>query len=322
MKKITISSLTAALASILGVPVFALEAPADNAPPPPPLAGKEVTALPKIKLSKPATKPAVETAFLGVIHGPVPELLAGHLDLQAGEGAVVLSMPPDSPAARAGLAVDDIITHVAGQSVDTQTGLAQRISDHRPNAGVTLVVIRKGKPTSVEVTLGTRPLKLASSKPKPLDPLDLHDLPDDLAERIRATIGENVKGMKLGVMPDLGQLAELQKMLELPQQLDQQLLGIMGKTILNTECNAAVIRIQDQEGCVERKMNNGSATVTVRDEHQEVMWSGPWNTAEEKAAAPESVAKRIEACGIDQMVAGKGNRFLFQGHAPLGDEEE
>ena len=81
-------SITAAVATLFAGPVFALEAPADDAPPPP-VTSRNDKVLPQIKLRNPQAKASVEAAFLGVTPGAVTEILAEHLGLQPGEGTVV-----------------------------------------------------------------------------------------------------------------------------------------------------------------------------------------------------------------------------------------
>lgn len=85
--------------------------------------------------------------FLGVSTAP-PTL--GEL------GAVIIDVVDDSPAARAGLEVGDVVIHVDGQQVVDPGDLALRIQMFEPGASVTINVLRDDEETTVTATLATR----------------------------------------------------------------------------------------------------------------------------------------------------------------------
>ena len=58
--------------------------------------------------------------------------------------------------------------------------------------------------------------------------------------------------------------------------------------------------------------------VTLRDKDNKVVWSGPWDTDQDKAAAPEDVRKRIEHLHLDTNFHGNGLRLQL-GAPPAGD---
>lgn len=303
MKSKTSRSITAAVATLFAGPVFALEAPADDAPPPPVTSRNDIR-LPQIKLRNPQAKAAVEAAFLGVTLGAVTEILAEHLGLQPGEGTVVTSLSPNGPAAKAGITVNDVITHVADQPVYSQNGLTKCIVAHKPNEVVKISAIHKGKPTIFEVTLGLRPTELACAEPQVLDSLDLDGLPEDLAAQIRGAIAGNLGGMDLDLKAGQGQLS----------QLKQQMARQMGKF----ECgSAATVTMNDTAGSVEVKSQNGSRQITVRDNQNNVTWDGPWNNAQDKAAAPEEIRQRVASLGLDKLTTGKSFNL---GHLNFGQK--
>lgn len=112
------------------------------------------------------------TAWLGVELGPVPDLLAAHLQLQidppAGETAVPFPPPTrgllivnlfrDSPADRAGLERYDVIVKADGEQVSGDVGVFTRhVGDKKPGDSLGLDLIRGGKPMSVTVVLEDRP---------------------------------------------------------------------------------------------------------------------------------------------------------------------
>ncbi len=311
--------LATGLAVFLTTPAFALEAPADNAPPPP--AAADQTAPPEVK---PPAKPREQAAFLGIVSGEVPEILTDHLGLNSGEGVIVRSLVPDGPAARAGVAVNDVITKVSGKAVGSPAEISCHITDLKPGEKVTLDLIHKGKPLTLDATLGARPADLAvAGEAIPMDGLDLEGLPKELAERVRDAIAGKVGRLELG--EDALQIPQQmdQAMRDAQKQLhdaDQQLQGAQQRLHGNLKLNlgggkiqiqsGATFRMQDPHGSVEMKSKDGSKEITVRDPQGTVTWSGPWDTAQDKAAAPAEIQERVKNLNLDGSVVGGGLRIL------------
>jgi serine protease Do len=68
-------------------------------------------------------------------------------------GGVVTQVEPDSPGAKAGLQIGDVITEVDGKKVNDAGELQVVIGQHKPGTKVNLTVLREGKSMSVPVTL-------------------------------------------------------------------------------------------------------------------------------------------------------------------------
>ena len=307
-------SIATGFAAMLIAPAFALEAPEDDAPPPPLPVEKE-GALPEIKLPAAPPKAQIETAFLGVVSSEVPEMLADHLGLNPGEGVIVRSLVPDGPAAKSGVAVNDVIQKVAGQPIGNSMEIAKEISGHKPGESVSLELIHKGKPAKLDVTLGVKPAEIADLQPHALDPLDLEGLPKELAARVRDAIAGNLGGFELGEEP--AQVPP--RMEQAMRELQLRMQGVMGKAgiVLPDDDAAGKIQVQggatikqmDQQGSVEVKAKAGAKEVTVRDQQGNVTWSGPWDTAQDKAAAPADIRQRVDSLNIDNSFQGAGLRL-------------
>lgn len=72
-------------------------------------------------------------------------------------GVVVRNVLSDSPAAGAGLRPDDILVEVAGEQIDTSTGLMDHVALVAPGAVVTLRFWRRGEFMTSDVAVGRRP---------------------------------------------------------------------------------------------------------------------------------------------------------------------
>ncbi len=310
MKTHKLPFVTVAFAT-LAIPAFALEAPEDDAPPPAVAAQKDTTP-PEIKLqAEDMPAPKAQTAFLGVVSGDVPEMLAGHLDLKPGEGVLVRSLVPDGPAAQSGISTNDVILRVAGREIGSAKAISEEITNHQPGDTVTIDLIHKGKQAKLDVTLGIKPAAIAALEPQQLDPRNLDGLPKELADRIRQAIEGNLGGMDLKLGDEGLQIEDAIR------DMKKRMEGAMGKNFLPPEAandqpqiqGAATVRIKDQQGSVEVKSKDGGKEVTIRDHQENITWSGPWDTAQDRAAAPEDVRQRVQSLNLDTNFNGGGLRL-------------
>ncbi len=83
--------------------------------------------------------------------------LAENLGLKDANGAFVADVMPKSPAARAGLKVDDVILKYDGKLVADNTELTSMVASTKPGTKVKIVVWRDRKEKEIEVEIGTQP---------------------------------------------------------------------------------------------------------------------------------------------------------------------
>ncbi|MCP3101296.1 trypsin-like peptidase domain-containing protein [Myxococcus sp. K15C18031901] len=100
---------------------------------------------------------SVTRAWLGVGIQDLTRDLAGALKLPVTEGAILTQINPNSPASKAGLKADDVVTAIDGQPVTSGGQFTRTVALKRPGSVSTLTVFREGKKQDVKVTLGTRP---------------------------------------------------------------------------------------------------------------------------------------------------------------------
>jgi Do/DeqQ family serine protease len=100
---------------------------------------------------------AVKRPWLGARLQAVTPEIAETLGLQRPTGALVASVAPGSPAARAGLKLSDLVTAIDGQTIDDPNAFDYRFAT-RPLGGMAVVdVQRAGKPLRLTVALETAP---------------------------------------------------------------------------------------------------------------------------------------------------------------------
>jgi serine protease Do len=103
------------------------------------------------------TRGKVIRGWLGVSIQPVTLELARSFKLNEPRGALVSAVQPGSPAARAALVPGDIILAFAGQPLDDDDELPQRVTRTAPGTPVLLEVWRRGERQQVQAMLGELP---------------------------------------------------------------------------------------------------------------------------------------------------------------------
>jgi len=94
--------------------------------------------------------------WLGVTLSDVDAEKARTLKLPGEYGAVVMEVGEESPAAKAGLAKDDVILEYGGEKVGSATKLRRLVRETPPGRSVALLVSRAGQTRTVTVALGER----------------------------------------------------------------------------------------------------------------------------------------------------------------------
>ncbi len=305
----------AAATGMLVMPLCAIETPADNTPPP----AEAVEHTPTAGSDKaPAADKSIKqnTGYLGIITAEIPDMLTEHLNLKTGEGVIVRSLAPDGPAAKAGVAVNDVITKVAGQAVGSQLDISRQMAAHKPGESIKLDVIHQGKPSNLDVTLGNRPDEVGQAQAAPLEEeLPLDGIPKDMANRIRGAIQGNLGEEQIPMLPNMN---ELKKRMQLQLQGMQKMDGANLPKGIESHSNAT-IRMMDQDGSIEIKsVDNDGKEVTLRDKDNKIIWSGPWDTEQDKAAAPPEVQKKAQMLNLNSSFNGanRGIQLQFGGGIP------
>lgn len=107
----------------------------------------------------------VTRGYLGVETQRLTDSIATGLGLGANtHGALVASVQPDSPAAKAGVKAGDVIQSVGDAAVADPHVLARAVADLKPGEAAKLAVLRDGDKTSLNVTIASLPDDQASAQ--------------------------------------------------------------------------------------------------------------------------------------------------------------
>jgi serine protease Do len=95
----------------------------------------------------------VTRGWLGVMIQNVNQELAESFDIEQASGALVSQILPDSPAAKAGIQVGDIIIRYGDELVEESSELPRMIGVTAVGKTVDLLVVRKGEPLQLKATI-------------------------------------------------------------------------------------------------------------------------------------------------------------------------
>ena len=142
----------------------------------------------------------VSHGYMGLGITDVTPENAKFFDSKDNRGAIVTQVEGNSPAAKAGLQVGDLLTSLDGKEVSDASSLQVAVGQTRPGTTIKLHVMRDGKGTEIPVTLekmGARDKgedETASAETgKPRWGLGLGDLTPDVRQQLRG--GNDLKGV-------------------------------------------------------------------------------------------------------------------------------
>jgi serine protease Do len=141
----------------------------------------------------------VNHGYMGISITDVTPENAKFFDLKDANGALVSQVQPDSPAAKAGLKIGDVITELNGKKIADASELQMQVGMTQPGTTIKLGLIRDGKSINSSVTLQAMDSSdkddheaNASGQGKMHWGLGLSDLTPDLRDQLQAP--SNIKG--------------------------------------------------------------------------------------------------------------------------------
>jgi len=103
------------------------------------------------------TQGKVVRGWLGVQPADMTEQIARQLGLRNVQGVLVVSVVPDSPAAKAGIQAGDVITKWNGRRLDNRVELVLQVGREKVGSQVKVQVIRENRPLELTVKIAERP---------------------------------------------------------------------------------------------------------------------------------------------------------------------
>jgi serine protease Do len=150
----------------------------------------------------------VTWGWLGVAIQNVTPAIAKSLGLDPANptGALVASVTPDSPAAKAGIEQGDVITAAGGREIKSVHDLPRLVAATPVGSKLPLTIMRNGKERTVEASIGEIPQKVASEEREAAPPdsgktgnaLGMELLPLDPQLRRELKVPKDLNGVVVG----------------------------------------------------------------------------------------------------------------------------
>ena len=243
-----------------------------------------------------APKAIQKAAMLGVGGNSVSKTLSLHLGLEGNTGLTIYHIVPGSAAAKAGIVSHDIITKINDTAIGSQADLRAVVLDHKPGDEITVKLIHKGEAVEKKVTLGER-IVAPRGGVRPMQ--GNLGMGNDLLQMLQGMGGDIPEADRKRVEQEMRKrVDELQRQFQngggfqIPRgpKLREGVLQMLGGT------NAT---IKDRDGSVTMKTLNGKTEVIVRDNAGKIVFEGPYETEQDKAAVPDDVADRLKRVDLD-----------------------
>jgi membrane-associated protease RseP (regulator of RpoE activity) len=298
-----------------------LKLAADAAAPEPPTANAEAVADVNVEADAEAeaTSSRKEVSWLGISTVEATEALASQLDLEPGVGLVVTYVAPDSPAAKAGLKKNDLLTRFEDQSLVHPAQLKKLVRVRENGSPVKLEFFRGGKRETISVTLGKRNVEPGQWEQgeralrgtfkelnKQFQQMHLDDTVRDQMRVLRETLG-NIKIDQREVQDDIRRgmdqarvtirdalrnitnsdttLAPLRKVLENLAHTGVVVDDKADVVVRSSGKNTKTMVRSDESGTIVL-FSNPSLHLTAHDKDGKLIFDGPIETIEERAKVP------------------------------------
>lgn len=177
---------------------------------------------------------AVTRGFLGILPTDVDEEAMKIWGLTDESGALVQRVTSNSPAAKAGVQVGDVITGVQGQKIENASKLPLIVSSFKPGTEISIDVIRDGKPSTLKAKLIKLTPEIIAGKPIGSgDDVD-EELPAKVAPTT-ASVSEIIDGVTIQNLTP-----STRERYEVPEKI----MGVI-VTLVNDESRAAAMGIEE-----------------------------------------------------------------------------
>jgi len=189
--------------------------------------------------------------WLGVQIQALSDDMARTYRMKDNKGALISDVTSDSPAEKAGLKADDVVTGVDGRAIEDNGDLSRYISSKSPGTTVNLRVLRGSAEQTIAVTLGTFPEETAdvdegAGRRGQLG-MTLRNLTPDMADRLELPRGS--KGVVVTAV-EAGEAAEE--------------AGLARGDVIVSVNGGAVGSVADFEREIDRARPDGVARLRVR----------------------------------------------------------
>ncbi len=214
---------------------------------------------------------------------PAGPALASQLRLPEGQGLVVTLVEPDSPAARAGLKRHDVLTKIDDQILIDPRQLAVLVRNHHDGEAVAISYVRAGAEARASATLATH-----VPPPRPDFQWMGGDGPNVFfrTERFGSGGADSLPapaGMPAPMLAPLSPGARVKGHAVGPGEDRVMIYRPQANFVYSDDAGEMVVRASEK-----------GRVLTAKNRKGDVIFQGPIDTPEQRAALPEDVRKRLD----------------------------
>lgn len=256
--------------------------------------------------------------LLGVVPGEMPPALKVQMNLDGFSGVLVEDIIPGSPADKAGIKKYDVIIKVGEKPISKPVDMRDAVADADTGDKVIVELLRAMKPHQVELALDQTMAvpDHSSNEVPPLRKMPHDKFIDDAIGAGRMTMPrhicddkeiEEIFDMFSEIMSRTAKFhhpsaagVRIERLRRQMQQLESlsSPSGIHnppgGRVIASSQYSSSIFR-RDSEGSIEIKNDSNSGTrLTVRDLNGNVVFNGPYTTADDKSKVPDQIRARLD----------------------------
>lgn len=259
-------------------------------------------------------------AFLGIYGNPISPLLRNQLGINGNAGLGLEHIARNSPADKAGLKKYDIILGIDGKAIHSQQDIKEHILTKKPGDRIEISYLRQSKADKVAIELDGAPVREEIAQQvypnAPLPQRGVQNLPHGIPPQVLERLNDQHKQLLQQLldknrnfatphgaaanMPRLRDVLDNNFMFEFNgKELDiDKLLGGNGIGQINATMKSSV-RLMDSQGSLKLETDNDNKTLSIFDRDGNTLFTGPYNTDEDKKALPADLRERVDKSGIN-----------------------
>lgn len=273
-------------------------------------------------------RPLPPAFVMGIVPSAVPEEVREHVELAREEGIFVKGVAPDSPAERAGLKEADIILSVEGVRILSRGDYRRATVGKKAGDALRLVCLRAGRTMELVVTLKPRAevlpgiagagvaglqasaaprvaLRSRAATPRPafsrseayMQSLGEQGMrPLEISPEIVSSIREARQDIIDELARDPGEVdtSRLTRLMQRLRDLARD-ANVTRHNWMAGKAGEAILQFRDEQGIIVLTGADNLVNIELLDESGHPTYSGPFNTEDQRRAAPGDLPARFRA---------------------------
>ena len=246
-----------------------------------------------------AVQPSKKVTFLGVSASTLPQRMSEQMDLPAGAHLCVDQVSPNSPAEQAGLKLYDVLLQLDDQILINSSQLKVLVRMKKPGDLITLKLLRRGEPKTLEVTLSETDVPIITRR----NPRSFGDLDDFFStsqprdfESLFPGLDADLQDLLQKHITRIPDISSLPKPRVYPNDSDNPLHGMPLEGIQEfsfSSTNKQIV-VSDEDGTIELSLKDGVKYLKVTNAEGEILFDEVLNSEEQIDHLPTSLKNKVK----------------------------